>query len=71
MEESREIQFTVERREEEAIAKSRTLPRRCVGAFGRRGKRSNSEMRVQKEDLSVLLGRFILTLKSPARITGL
>ena len=70
MEELREIEFTEGRSEEEIRAKSKTLPRRCVGAPGIIGDKSNSEIRAEKEEVSELLGRFILTLKSTARITG-
>ena len=70
MEELREIELTEGRKVEEMRAKSNTLPRRCVGALGIIGSKSNSEMRVEKEEVSELFGWFILALKSPARNTG-
>ena len=69
IEESTEMECTEFRIEEEAIAKSRTLPCWCVAVSGRMGERSNSEIREEKEEVSVVWGEFILTLKSPARMT--
>ena len=69
-EESTEMECKELRRQGEAIAKSRTLPCWCVAVAGRIGERLNSERRVEKEDVSAEWGKFILTLKSPARITG-
>lgn len=70
MEESREMECTEESREVEAIAKSRMLPCWCVAWAGTMADKSNSEIRVEKEEVSAQRGKFILTLKSPASMTG-
>ena len=54
----------------EAIAKSRVLPSWCVAWAGTIAEKSNSEIRVEKEEVSEQRGKFILILKSPASMTG-
>ena len=58
-EESTEEEVRDESKEGETIAKSRTLPKQCVGESGRTVERLNSETREEKEEELGSRGRFI------------